>query len=91
MSATQPSATQPSGIHPTRSFPADIDARIGKLERHIRALMEELHRARHEQRREVFTDALTGLANRVALTHAFIEAREAAARRNPGRAPPPYP
>ncbi|MGO4591183.1 putative bifunctional diguanylate cyclase/phosphodiesterase [Paenarthrobacter sp. 2TAF44] len=79
-SGTPPSATQPSRIQPSRAFPSDIDARIGKLERHITALMEELHHARHEQRREAFADPLTGLGNRMALVDAFIEAQEAAAR-----------
>ncbi len=60
-------------------------ARIEKLERHVQALMQELHQARYEQRREALTDALTGLGNRVALADAFIAAQDAAAK---GSAPP---
>lgn len=64
---------------------ADLDPRIGKLERHIQSLMEELHRARSAQRRDALTDALTGLGNRAALVNAFTEAQDAAVL---GAAPP---
>lgn len=47
--------------------------------------MEELHRARYEQRREALTDALTGLGNRQALVNSFIEAQAATAN---GAVPP---
>ncbi|MFP3579534.1 bifunctional diguanylate cyclase/phosphodiesterase [Arthrobacter sp. fls2-241-R2A-200] len=57
--------------------PAELDPRIGKLERHVQALMQELHQARYEQRRESLRDPLTGLANRLALVSAFIQAQDA--------------
>ncbi|MFJ6452857.1 putative bifunctional diguanylate cyclase/phosphodiesterase [Paenarthrobacter sp. NPDC091669] len=63
---------------PRRLVPADADSRIEMLERHVQALMEELHHVRHEQRREALTDALTGLGNRLALGDAFVAARNAA-------------
>ncbi|SEJ61425.1 diguanylate cyclase (GGDEF) domain-containing protein [Arthrobacter sp. yr096] len=63
--------------------PAHLDPRLGKLERHIQALMQELHQARYEQRREALTDALTGVGNRTALVNAFQEAQVAAARGAP--------
>ncbi|WOH19256.1 bifunctional diguanylate cyclase/phosphodiesterase [Paenarthrobacter sp. GOM3] len=65
--------------------PADLDPRIGRLERHIQALMEELHQARYEQHRDTLTDALTGLGNRMALINAYIDAQDAMAH---GAAPP---
>ncbi|MGJ3191507.1 MULTISPECIES: putative bifunctional diguanylate cyclase/phosphodiesterase [Paenarthrobacter] len=69
----------------TPDSPADLDPRIGELERHIQALMQELHQARYEQRRDTVTDTLTGLGNRLALVNAFMDAQDAAAR---GAAPP---
>ncbi|MFE4194342.1 putative bifunctional diguanylate cyclase/phosphodiesterase [Paenarthrobacter sp. NPDC056912] len=74
-----------TGQKPGSSIPAGIHPRIDKLERHIDALMLELHQARYEQRRDAMTDALTGLGNRLALVNAFIEAQDAAAL---GAAPP---
>lgn len=64
---------------------ADLDARIGKLQRHIDALMGELHEARQTDRQKTFTDPLTGVGNRAAFTHAFLEAQESAAQ---GGVPP---
>lgn len=71
------------GSKPHRLIP--VDSRIEKLERHVQALMEELHRARHEQRREALTDALTGLGNHQALVNSFVEAQAATAN---GAVPP---
>nr|WP_306422947.1 bifunctional diguanylate cyclase/phosphodiesterase [Paenarthrobacter aurescens] len=53
------------------------------MERHIQALMQELHQARYEQRQEALTDALTGLGNRLAFVDAFIEAQAAAVKGSP--------
>ncbi|MCF3140674.1 bifunctional diguanylate cyclase/phosphodiesterase [Paenarthrobacter sp. AR 02] len=65
--------------------PAGLDPRIGRLERHIQDLMEELHQARYEQRRDTLSDALTGVGNRLALINAYNDAQAATAQ---GAAPP---
>ncbi|WP_314324896.1 bifunctional diguanylate cyclase/phosphodiesterase [Paenarthrobacter ilicis] len=69
----------------TPGLPADLDPRIGRLERQVRELTAELHQARYEQRRDALTDALTGLGNRLALVDAFIQAQDDA---DQGSAPP---
>ncbi|MDP9935962.1 diguanylate cyclase (GGDEF)-like protein [Paenarthrobacter nicotinovorans] len=73
-------STVPPGLVST-----DDDPRIRRLERQVRALMEELHHVRKEQRHDALTDSLTGVGNRLALARAFREATEAAAK---GGAPP---
>ncbi|MGR0161576.1 putative bifunctional diguanylate cyclase/phosphodiesterase [Paenarthrobacter nitroguajacolicus] len=72
-----------SGTKPHRLIPTD--SRIENLERHVQALMQELHRARYEQRRETLTDSLTGLGNHLALVNSFSEAQKATAK---GAVPP---
>ncbi|MFJ4287470.1 putative bifunctional diguanylate cyclase/phosphodiesterase [Paenarthrobacter nicotinovorans] len=73
-------STVPPGLVST-----DDDPRIRRLERQVRALMEELHHVRKEQRHDALTDSLTGVGNRLALARAFREATEAEAK---GGAPP---
>ncbi|MFK0040182.1 putative bifunctional diguanylate cyclase/phosphodiesterase [Paenarthrobacter sp. NPDC090517] len=71
------------GSKPRRLIPAASG--IEKLEQQVKALMEELHFVRQEQRQEALTDSLTGLGNRLALVDAFIEAQGATAN---GAVPP---
>jgi len=72
------SATKPHRLIST-------DSRVENLERHVQALMNELHNARYQRRRDALTDSLTGLGNGLALKEAFADAQNAAAS---GAVPP---